>query len=768
MDTKPASGNVIDLRSRGNTLPYPDLFAEVRALAVRRFPAILSEVLDQADDALFDFVQRSSSSVEQQEYFDAMRELRRQRSAVEQRYRDHFQEVFAALEKQRPLEAQSGGDDGGGLSLVGAEELEEQLACEQTASAIERRHIDAQAQLDRRMAVIAGLEELSTKCNPIGPMHLCAAFRFALDASSDLQIQARLVLYKLFEREALTVHGNVLHEANQRLHQAGIAAELKPVAPTQRAPREKVSAPRLRPAQPSAAPAAPSSVSQRRAGVTSGSLEAAPEPIDDLFVAVQEIFAAYLSAQRQTTPREAAGAVARPVLGARGALTALSMLQRNVPDSVMRAVDNPQLSLGNLLKHELMGHATSMGLAPPNSQMADQDEQALFLVGMLFDVLLGQRSYEREVREQFVRLSVPYAKAAMLDQRLFAQKSHPARRLLNALAEACDGNHGESNGERELLSRVTGVVDRLNAEFNEDVAIFTTIEEEFRGFLEQHQRRIELAERRATEAQRGRERLEEARISAAMELALLMGAREAPPALENFLSRYWTHHLAVVMLRDGTDSPRYAEARAAGELMWTTFLDCENGAEPPAELHGKLEAVLASSGVTGEAARDVLEAVDSVLQSLRLGQRQAALDHSLPAFEGFAPPSASEASPGAAPGAAADGTPGLEVVGGTDSLEFDPADVERIRAMQVGAWVEFIEADGTSQPAKLSWVSPISSRLLFVNRRGLRLCASSAEELAALLKQGRFVLREGDSAIERAMSQVLGKLREQVPGNSAG
>jgi hypothetical protein len=765
MDNKPASGNVVDLRTRGSALPHPDLFAEIRALATRRFPAVLAEVLDQADDALFDFVQRSSSSVEQQEYFDAMRELRRQRAVVEQRYRDHFQEAFSALERQRPMEAQSGSDDGGGLSLVGAEELEEQLACEQTASAIERRHMDAQAQMDRRMAVISGLEELSTKCNPVGPMHLCAAFRFALDAASDMQIQARLVLYKLFEREALTTHGNVLHEANQRLHQAGIAADLKPVAPSQRAPRETVSAPRARPAPPSAASASP--MSQRHPGVSSGSLEAAPEPIDDLFVAVQEIFAAYLSAQRQTTPRESAGAAARPTLGGRGALTALSMLQRNMPDSVMRAVDNPQLSLGNLLKHEVMGHATSMGLAPPNSQMADQDEQALFLVGMLFDVLLGQRSYERGVREQFVRLSVPYAKAAMLDQRLFAQKSHPARRLLNALAEACDGNHGESNGERELLNRVTGVVDRLNAEFNEDVAIFTTIEEEFRGFLEQHQRRIELAERRATEAQRGRERLEEARISAAMELALLMGAREAPPALENFLSRYWTHHLAVVMLRDSTDSLRYAEARAAGQLMWTTFLDCENGAEPPVELHEKLEAVLASSGITGEAAGDVLEAVDSVLQSLRLGQRQAAQDHLLPAFEGFAQSSSDAVAIVDPSSVASQGGPSLEIVGGTDSIEFDPADVERIRAMQVGAWVEFVDADGTSQPAKLSWISPISSRLLFVNRRGLRLCASSAEELAAMLKQGRFVLRDDETAIERAMSQVLGKLREQVPRGSA-
>jgi hypothetical protein len=766
MDMKPPSGNVVDLRSRGNTIPHPELLNEIRGLALRRLPAILAEVLDQADDALFDFVQRSSSSVEQQEYFDAMRELRRQRVSIEQRFVEQLQEVFAALERQRPVEAQNGGDDAGGLSLIGPEELEEQLACEQTAAAIARRNGEAQLQLDSRLAAVAGLRDLPGKCNPAGALHVCAAFRHAL-AATEMQIQARLVMYKLFEREAQAVHGKFLHEANQRLHQAGIAAELKPVAPVERAPREPVEAPR-RVAAPAAAQ--PSIPNQRRPGVSSGSLESTNEPVDDLFVAVQEIFSAYLASQRSEAAATAPGGLARPVLAARGALTALSLLQREVPASVMRVVDDPQLSLSSLLKKELMGRATQLGLSPPDAQMTEQDEQALFLVGMLFDVLLGQRSYERAMREQFVRLSVPYAKAAMLDQRLFAQKSHPARRLLNALAEACDGNHGESSSERELLARVTGVADRLISDFNEDVAIFSQLEEEFRAFLDQHRRRIELAERRATEAQRGRERLEEARISAAMDLALLMGAREAPPAIENFLSRYWTHHLAVVMLREGTDSPRYDEARDVGEMMWKTFLACENGAEPPVDLHARLQPVLASSGIAGEAAADVLDAVDSVLQALRLGQRDFAHDHMLPAFEVAVPPSASEnvaAIDGGGIGAGGQG-PQLEVVGGTDTLDFDARDVERIRGLDIGAWVEFIDEDGSSQPAKLSWVSPISSRLLFVNRRGLRLCADSAEELASLMKRGRLVLREGDSAFERAMTQVLGKLRESVPEAGAG
>jgi hypothetical protein len=761
MNTKPPFGNVIDLKSRTGSLPHPELFAEIRALAFRRCPAILAEVMDQADDALFDFVQRSSSSVEQQEYFDAMRELRRQRATVELRYREHFLEAFSAVERQRPMNAQIGGpadDDEAGLSLVEPEELEEQLACEQMAATIERRSGEAQMQIDSRLAVLVGLPEISGNCNPVGPAHLCAAFRYAIGAV-EMRIQARLVLYKLFEREALNVHGKLLHEANLRLHQAGIVAEVVPVAPS------------ARPAQEDRATDAPrEQVPQRRAaGVTSASTEIPPEAVDDLFTAVQEIFSAYLASTRQSGSALGPGGLPRPSLGGRSALTSLSNLQRNIPDSVMRAVDDPQLSLCTLLKQELLSKATALGMAEPDSQLAEQDEQALFLVGMLFDVMLGQRSYERPVREQFVRLSVPYAKAAMLDQRLFAQKTHPARRLLNALAEACDGNHGDSASERELLAKVSGVVDRLIAEFNEDIAIFSEVEQEFRAFLDQYRKRIELAERRATEAQRGRERLEEARISAAMELALLMGARDAPPALESFLSRYWTHHLAVISLRDGADSPRHAEAKAAGETLWRTFLDCENGTEAPADLHAGLLPVLASSGVTGEAAADVLEAIDWVLQALRLGRRDAARSHRLPDFEGSAipaPPTAAEQV--AAAGAPPAGVPQLEVVGGTDTLDFEAKDVERIRALEVGAWVEFVDSDGAAQPAKLSWISPISSRLLFVNRRGLRLCATSAEELAVMMKQGKLVLREVDSAFERAMTQVLGKMRESVPGTKAG
>ena len=96
------------------------------------------------------------------------------------------------------------------------------------------------------------------------------------------------------------------------------------------------------------------------------------------------------------------------------------------------------------------------------------------------------------------------------------------------------------------------------------------LEQELRSFLEQHRKRIEVTERRAAEAQRGRERLEQAREGVSVDLAISRDTRELPSALDAFINQYTAHHLTQVVLREGKDSPRYDEAINAvtALLVW--------------------------------------------------------------------------------------------------------------------------------------------------------------------------------------------------------
>jgi hypothetical protein len=324
------------------------------------------------------------------------------------------------------------------------------------------------------------------------------------------------------------------------------------------------------------------------------------------------------------------------------------------------------------------------------------------------------------------------------------------------LAEAVEGNKGEGPQERELLGKAEETVDKLVAEFNEDIAIFETLEQELRSFLEQHRRRIELAERRATEAQRGQERLEQARTLAASELTRRTANRNVPTALYDFLTRCWSHHLSMIALREGPDSASWNSALGVADSL----LDLVPQAGRPTHMAGPalnnlrepIEGVLASSGITGEAAQDMIRGLQTSLDeaAAALGRADA------PAF----------ATPAAAPAAAtpapAEAQPGLVMVADKDKFDYNAEDIPVLRALKIGSWVDMAGEDQKLHPAKLSWVSPISSRLMFVNRRGVRVLVASAEELASMKKQGKLVLREQEQVFDQAMHRVMGRLQNDV------
>jgi hypothetical protein len=103
--------------------------------------------------------------------------------------------------------------------------------------------------------------------------------------------------------------------------------------------------------------------------------------------------------------------------------------------------------------------------------------------------------------------------------------------------------------------------------------------------------------------------------------------------------------------------------------------------------------------------------------------------------------------------------PILAVIGGTDALDFDAAGLERMRKLEVGSWIQLATSADRIEPAKVSWISPISGRLLLVNRRGIRVLVASPEELAAMAKLDKVVVREGATPFDDAMHQVAGRLK---------
>jgi hypothetical protein len=445
--------------------------------------------------------------------------------------------------------------------------------------------------------------------------------------------------------------------------------------------------------------------------------------------------------------RASSGGDNRP-LSQREMLSVLSLLQSTPSATLRAAIGDTGESLAQRLKSEVLSGATQLGVDPSTARLAPVDEDAIDLVGMLFDVMLDERDLEGRPRELIGRLVVPFVKVALLDRRMFVQKTHPARRLLNVLAEACEGNNGESAAERTLMTKVEEVVDRLTAEFNENLAIFLTLEEEFRDFLGQHKRRIEIAERRAAEIQSGQERLETARVRMAQELSARLDGRHVPQAIDDFMRQPWAHHVTMTVLREGEDGEGLRDALALADGVM------EELAEAQRQIIGKpwlqtwrpsLQKVFASVGMNPDAASSAVDALHDTLQAVAASRPD--LEKSLPELPQVVLPRASE-----------DESTPMQLIGGTDTLDFDSTDADHFRRLPIGTWLDFIDKDNKVQAGKLSWVSPISSRLLFVNRRGVRFCVASPEELAVMVRMGRLRTHQDEDAFDSAMQGVIERL----------
>ena len=728
--------------------------------------------LGRFDDALFDRAERAGHT--QMAYLDAMRELRRRRDEIIARFRAHLVKAWQSLESGNPLSMESAlADSSHTLSLVTDQELESRLAARNLASVILRDCKPVLARLDRRLGWIAGNLVLDNDHNPIGPEHIGVAVHEAF-ATCELSMEVRLVVIKLCERDLVPGIAKLYEALDQRLVALGVIPEMPAARSPARAPsRESQAEQDSAEDDEASAPAWAARFTQRMAGMKGG-MQAAmmgqgglgdgpPGYAGGAQGVLLEALHHLLQESRGERGRDAghaprsSAAEENRAMSQREMLSVLSVLQSTPSATLRAAIGDTGESLAQRLKSEVLNSASQLGMDPSTARLAPVDEDAIDLVGMLFDVMLDERDLEGRPRELIGRLVVPFVKVALLDRRMFVQKTHPARRLLNVLAEACEGNNGESAAERTLMTKVEEVVDRLTSEFNENLAIFLTLEEEFRDFLGQHKRRIEIAERRAAEIQSGQERLETARVRTTTELASRLDGRRVPQAIDDFMRQPWAHHVTMTVLREGEDSTGLRDALALADGVMEELTEAQR------QIIGKpwlqawrpsLQKVFASVGMNPDAASSAVDALHDTLQAVAASRPD--LEKSLPELPQVVLPKVIE-----------DDSVSIQLVGGTDTLDFDSTDADHFRSLPIGTWLDFIDKDNKMQAGKLSWVSPISSRLLFVNRRGVRFCVASPEELAMMVRLGRLRTHQDEDAFDSAMSEVIERLDTEKSTASA-
>ena len=749
----------------------PVALTQVRDKAAQQLKQALQGLFDSADDSLFEMADRATSNVEQNSFFEAMRDLRLKRKTIERGFLQKIFEAFATLNqyeigKAPVLDAVSFD----GLSLVQDDQLEESVAVDAMVSKVINRDGVALGHLTTRLDALVS-KKIDEKNNPIGPRALCEAF---LEACRDLgvEIKVKLIIFKLFEKSVLGDLDQLYAEVNQLLITAGVLPELKS-APPRRSPERSAAGRGAR--------------ADGAAAAADGSGGAGDEGMQEVFGVLQSLLA---EVRGSGMPARELPAGAVPI-SSNDLMRLLSHIQQRLPGQSAAAAD--EFDLRNQLE-SLLGRASAK--SGKARVVGEVDEDVINLVSMLFEFILDDRTLPDSLKALIARLQIPMLKVAVLDKTFFSRGSHPARRLLNEIASAALGWVDQDDAQRDTLyQRIDQVVQRLLNDFADDPAIFAELLAEFVAFTGDERRRSDLLEQRTRDAEEGRAKSELARQQVEQALNQRLLGKTLPEAVVRLLQEAWSKVLMLTCLKHGVESVQWqAVLVTMDELVWSV----EPHDDPQARLR-------------------LLELVPGLLRSLREGLDSAGIDPfvtsefftrlevlHVQAFQRFkrAMPAVVESAEASVPTLAEEAVqvlPAADVASVLPLLELpasaelepvdEPAMVEvveeiillapgerreqeveahladddeallQVDGLRVGSWVEFQEDEEHKLRCKLAAVIKPTGKFIFVNRTGMKVLEKTRMGLAVEFRRNAIRLLDDALLFDRALESVIGNLR---------
>lgn len=554
----------------------PALVDALKDRAISQLYSLLCEMLDNADDALFDLADKAGSNKDQSMYFDSMRELRIKRKGIENLFRQDLNNAFRLLtlsgDTAKPDVVSFNLDN---IALVKEDELEENLAVEamikkaQTRNELAIRHL-----LLRISSLIPGL--ITEQNNPLNAQPIGKAFSSAVRTLA-LDIKAVLIIYKLFERFVLNHLDVVYAELNAFLAENGVLPDIK----AHRIQRPSASAARARPKADSAD------------GLDDGlgNTVEQDEGIREVFGLLRQLLTSQRGGQGaqpgMTIPAMYGSIPLAPVAATNEVLQALSQIQFQSVQQVSAIEGSlPVIDLRTAL-------ATQLPVVSGGARnVAQMDQDVIDIVAMLFEFILDDRNLPDDIKALLSRLQIPMLKVGLLDKAFFSKRQHPARKLLNDLAQAAIGWDPVRRGGKDgLHAKIESIVGRVLSDFQNDLGIFSVLLTEFEQYADSESRRVSLIEKRTREAEEGRAKADNARAEVNSVIHPLIADKRAPDLVRAMLANAWSNVLFLMALRDGPESAVWHKAvQTARDLIWS--VEAKRGEDERKALRARMPSLV--------------------------------------------------------------------------------------------------------------------------------------------------------------------------------
>jgi hypothetical protein len=753
-----------------------------RDMAAVRLSEDLTLCLARVTSELTELASKMPSQEMYSLYMDSMELARDQSAAITAGFKQHFFTRFNEEKRRVRNDAASQAGtrnlDLSNLSLLEPDDLEESLAASSTANAIANTCGEELFGLGKRMGVLLGDPDLKTEQIPLGPDVIGAALLDALkDRNASVKIKLMLVT-RINKHFPAKVRG-VYQELNRYLVEHNVL------------PTIRVGMPR---AAPPAAPA-PASASAANPQTSAGG--------QDMFAMLQQLMAfgragaANAAMPGLVMPRAmpdgrqidlAAGASLSPA-AMQNMMQTLTQLQHGDLRGLAGGGLNADLIADghvNVLRELKRSQAAGM--------MGQMEAMTLDIVVLVFDYILGDSRIPDAMKALIGRLQIPVLKVTMLDKSFFSQKSHPARRLLDLLAEASLGWDPLEGHDSRLYQQIEALVQRILNQFDDRLEVFAEALSEFQAYLAEEKQVSDQLTSRSAQFLQNRELLEVGRVVAHDTVMASLLDRPTPAPIRDFLLGHWENRLAKLYAEHGEASPDWNDAVATmNALLWsltpkTDKVERRKLIELLPRLLKRLDGGIQALGLD-KSARDAFfsdlvkchavavkagfhgeqggaEAADALADT---ALRETISEASAPVFG----PRDFEAIPLLTETLIPDAALLQEIAAAQEDVsEFEeitigdvrgeawvePADGHfetLVKQLKRGVWIEFKQDDGASLRAKLAWISPLGGTYLFTNRLGQRAVSINSQGLTVKFREGRAQIIDNVPLIDRAVNNLF-------------
>lgn len=386
---------------------------------------------------------------------------------------------------------------------------------------------------------------------------------------------------------------------------------------------------------------------------------------------------------------------------------------------------------------------------------------ALDLVGRLFDRIVEDHAIPATVRTELARLRIPTLRAAQIERDFVANRLHPARHLIDAIAAAAVGLDDAVKSDDATVAAIARAVHDLLTDFEADLAPFDAMAGRITAHLEERTQAQEPVTRRVIQEIEAREREATSRRVAEEEVGRRLRARLWVPApVRAMLFGQWVAALTHAHIVDGEGSPAWRSLiNTMDDLLWSV----EPKASPdsrrrlaailPALVHALGEG-LSHAATDSERDAFLSTLVDLHANAVKSGLRGMAAVPDAVAFDPTEAPTLARSTFSA-------GDLRVEEIrlAGLDESAVQAAGPGAGSRLRVGCWVELERGARSPARKRLAWVSPATGACLLVGiSPGAMAISITPAALAEQLRRGEARIVDDAPLVERTLAAMLASL----------